>query len=87
MTPSAAAVVGRAPVIPQLYRVVSNPEQIVPRSATHMCRGCYGDGRKRDGSTCGWCEGRGRLLSGPDGSEWVWPVPVEPVEGSTEGSR
>jgi hypothetical protein len=62
-----------------MYRAVENPNHVVPASMTFPCGGCYGLGKKRDGRECGWCEGYGRLLRGPDGSEFVWPIPVELV--------
>lgn len=68
----------RSPV-PQFYRVVSEPEHVVPRSGTHMCRGCYGSRKKVErgvARACSWCEGYGRLLGADDK---VWPIPVEAV--------
>lgn len=68
-----------------MYRVVENPSHVVPVAMTFPCGGCHGTGEKGDRS-CGWCEGYGRLLRGPDGSEHVWPIPVMRASGSLEGA-
>jgi hypothetical protein len=56
-------------------------QTVVGVADTHYCRGCDGNGSKR-GRPCGSCAGSGRLLNA---DQYVWPVPVVPVEDMPEG--